>query len=56
MEALVDIRGIARVLGIPESTVGYYIRKKGMPYIPVGKHKRFIPDEVIKWFRGLKEK
>ena len=55
MEALVDKRGLARVLKIKESTVGYYVRTKGLPYIAVGRHKRFNPEKVIKWFERMSQ-
>ena len=50
MEVLVDAKGLAKVLKVPESTVGYYVRKKGLPYVAVSRHRRFSPDKVIKWF------
>lgn len=55
VEALVDKRGLARVLKIKESTVGYYVRTKGLPYIAVGRHKRFNPEKVIKWFERMSQ-
>ena len=53
MEALVDKRGLARILKIKESTVGYYVRTKGLPHIDVGRHKRFNPEKVIRWFERM---
>lgn len=50
MDVLVDAVEMAKVLKVPESTVKYYVRKKGMPSIRVGRHLRFIPKKVLKWF------
>ena len=50
METLVDNKGMAKVLNIPVSTVDYYALRKGMPNIKIGKHRRFNPEKVIKWF------
>ena len=54
MEALVDDNELAKILKIPKSTIHFYTRVRGMPYLKVGKHKRFNPHKVIKWFEGIK--
>ena len=48
---LVDDRGLAKMLNIPISSVNYLARKKKIPYIWVGRHRRFEPKEVIRNFK-----
>lgn len=49
MEVLEDAKGMAKFLKVPESTIAYYVRKKGMPCVQVGKHKRFNVATVMRW-------
>ncbi len=44
---------LAGWLSIKPSTVDHLRRRRGLPAIRVGKHYRYIPDEVSRW---LKEK
>ena len=53
MEEFVDSKGMAKKLSVPVSTVDYLRRKGEIPTVYVGKHARYIPDEVVKKLRGI---
>ena len=46
-----DKQELAKVLKIPVTSIDYYRRKKDMPHIKIGKHKRYILAEVLAWLR-----
>jgi excisionase family DNA binding protein len=45
---------VAEYLGVPVQTIYQWRTKNyGPPGRRVGKHVRYLPDEVRAWFRGL---
>jgi excisionase family DNA binding protein len=45
---------VAQYLGVPVQTIYQWrTRNYGPPGRRVGKHVRYLPDEVREWFRGL---
>lgn len=42
---------IALELNVPVNTIYYWVAKSQIPYIKIGKHHRFLYDEVIDFFR-----
>jgi len=52
MQVLIDDTELAKMLKIPKSTIHFYAREKGMPHVKIGKHRRFNPEEIIKWFKN----
>lgn len=51
MKPLIDDRELAKILKIPQSTVGYYARTGKLTPVPVGKHRRWEVDSVIAEFK-----
>lgn len=41
-------------LKLPRSTVYHYIAMKQIPFIQLGRHKRFVPDDVERALRRIK--
>ncbi len=48
MEMFIDRDELAKILGIPESTVDYLRRAGKIPFYKVGKHCRYVLAEVQK--------
>ena len=48
---IMSVKQIASFLGISNPTV-YRLIREGMPWFPVGGHKRFIRDEVVQWAKS----
>lgn len=42
------IEDVADMLQVTRTTV-YNLKKKGLPYIKIGKNIRFCQDEVVNW-------
>ena len=49
---LYDLCGIAQFLGVSPKTVYYWVSRREIPYIKVGRHLRFQVAEVIEFFRS----
>jgi hypothetical protein len=50
MKKLIDGRAVADTLGIPEHTLANWRwRGVGPPYLKVGKHVRYDPDQLEAW-------
>ena len=54
MQELVDKQTLAKMLGVRASTVDYLRRKGDIPSVRVGKHPRFVFDDVFKKLRDGK--
>ena len=50
-ENLLDMKGIAKFLSVSVKQVENFIKENKMPYIMVGKRKRFDPTEVLLSFK-----
>lgn len=48
-----DMNRLVEYLGVPRSTVYEHIALGRIPFVQVGRHKRFIPDEVEKAIKKL---
>ena len=48
--ALVDLKEIAKVLKVSDYTIYYWVGRHEIPFIRVGRHLRFIVDDVLKFF------
>ena len=48
VRSLWDIKDLIEYLKVPRSTVYHYIAIGRLPYVQVGRHKRFIPEDVEK--------
>jgi excisionase family DNA binding protein len=42
---------IAQKLNVPVNTIYYWVAKGHIPYIKIGKHHRFLYQEVMDFFR-----
>lgn len=42
---------LAQKLNIPVNTIYYWVAKSQIPYIKIGKHHRFLYDEVMEFFK-----
>ena len=47
--AIMTIQQLAEFLNVSKPTVYYLIKENGLPWFPIGQHKRFITEEVIQW-------
>ncbi len=47
------IKELVAYLKIPKSTVLMYVAMEKIPSIKIGRHRRFIPDEVEKAIKTL---
>lgn len=54
VEKLVDVREMARVIGVPVSWLYERTRLGTIPCIRIGKYVRFDPAEVLAFFRKQK--
>ncbi|MBI2521209.1 MAG: helix-turn-helix domain-containing protein [Bdellovibrio sp.] len=48
---LLNCRELAQKFNVPVNTVYYWVSKKEIPYIKVGKHNRFNYQEVMEFFK-----
>jgi excisionase family DNA binding protein len=44
---------LVKYLKIPKSTVYMYVATDQIPYVQIGRHRRFIPDEVERALKRL---
>lgn len=49
---LMEAADVARRLGIKESTVKHWVKKKKIPFTKVGRLTRFVPDDIETWIRS----
>ena len=49
------VRELATILKVPKGTVYYWISRNEIPYISIGKHKRFDLQEVLSFFKEQTE-
>jgi excisionase family DNA binding protein len=47
------IEDMAEMLQVTRTTI-YNLKKKGLPFIKLGKNVRFVQDEVIEWVKSQK--
>ena len=47
-----DLTDIAHVLGVSPKTVYYWVSRREIPYLKVGRHLRFQVAEVIEFFHA----
>jgi len=53
--ALVGLKDIAKVLGVSDYTIYYWVGRNEIPFIRVGRHLRFIAEDVIRYFAAKTE-
>jgi excisionase family DNA binding protein len=47
---------VAEYLGVPVKTLyKWRLEKHGPPYARIGKHLRYVPDDVVAWVEGRKQ-
>lgn len=54
-DSLWTIDDLASYLKLPRSTTYLLVAQKKLPSIPLGKHRRFNPDDVIAALRRLEK-
>lgn len=42
---------LAKLLGVPVNTIYYWVSKKQIPVVKMGKHNRFNYQEVLEFFK-----
>lgn len=52
---LLSVNQIAQTLGVSSATVYYWVHCKAIPFLKVGKHLRFDPEQVLEYFRQQTE-
>lgn len=52
-EHLWDFKELQAFLKMPRTTLMFHIAKGTIPSVKLGRHRRFIPDEVLKALRKL---
>jgi len=48
------IEEVAEMLQVTRTTI-YNLKKKGLPFIKLGKNIRFEQDEVVEWIKGNRQ-
>jgi excisionase family DNA binding protein len=48
-ERLMTVRDVARFLNVQENTIYQYCYKRKIPYLKVGRHKRFNKSVILAW-------
>lgn len=51
-EPLLRAEDVARLFGIPRSSVYEYVRSQQIPHIRIGKHVRFVRTDLEDWIGG----
>lgn len=51
-EPLLRAEDVARLFGIPRSSVYEYVRSQQIPHIRIGKHVRFVRADLEQWVSG----
>ena len=51
-EGLLDIDGLASMLGVSERFVRRLVEERRIPFLKIGRHVRFEPAEVESWIRS----
>lgn len=49
---LIDAKEAAAMLGVPDTWILAEARAERIPYVPVGRYRRFDPDELVEWWRA----
>jgi excisionase family DNA binding protein len=52
---IMTIEEVAKFLKVSKPTV-YNLIRKGMPWFPVGGHRRFITDEIVEWAKQIQKR
>ena len=50
MDKLLTGKELAEILNVSTQTIYYWVSRNEIPYVKIGKHNRFIKDDVIKYF------
>jgi excisionase family DNA binding protein len=48
---LCTVQELAQILQCPISTIYYWVSRNEIPYVKLGRHLRFIPEEVLDHFK-----
>lgn len=51
MEKYLSTKELARELNVPLATIYYWLSKNDIPHIKIGKHHRFLLEDVLHYFR-----
>lgn len=54
IEKLWTIKEVADFLQVKVSVVKYWLHTSGMPFVKIGKHYRFDPNDIRKWVESCK--
>jgi excisionase family DNA binding protein len=53
MERLWTVEDVMEFSGLPRSTINLYIATSRIPSLKIGKHRRFVPEEIRKWIKRI---
>ena len=48
----IDIKELSQRLKVPINTIYYWVSRNTIPYIKMGKHNRFVYQEVLAHFKS----
>ena len=48
---LLSTKGIAALLNVSEKTIYYYVHRREIPFLKIGKHLRFNVEQVLSHFQ-----
>jgi excisionase family DNA binding protein len=54
-ERLVGLEELASLLSVSKRTLYYWVTRREVPFAKIGKHIRFSPSEVVKFFKEKSE-
>lgn len=52
MENYLSTKELAKKLNVPLATIYFWIAKNEIPHIKIGKHHRFLYEEVLVFFKN----
>ena len=56
IERLVGLDEMASLLSVSSRTLYYWVTRREVPFTKIGKHIRFLPSEVIDFFKEKMQK
>lgn len=51
LEKLLSIDDLVDLLGVPRTTVKMKVARGELPSIKIGRHRRFIPEDIQRWLK-----
>jgi excisionase family DNA binding protein len=52
MTRLIDAKAAGELLGVPESWIRQETRAQRLPYVELGRYRRYDPDALEAWWRA----